>query len=61
MTEEKRKVELGEAIQWTEEQLDAMSEITEADIAAAAALWRAGAPAKYKKLLDAEPEANEEA
>lgn len=50
----KRKVDLGDPIQWTDEDLDNMSEIAQQDIDAAAALWRAGAPAATKKLLDAE-------
>lgn len=52
----KRKVDLGEPIHWTDEELDAMSEVTLEDIEAAKALWRAGAPKRFKKLLDAEPQ-----
>jgi hypothetical protein len=49
----KRKVKLGKPIRWTDEQLDQLSTITDADIEAAAAWWQAYAPRRLKNLLNA--------
>lgn len=52
----KRKVKLGKAIKWTDDDLDRLAEITPADIEAAKAWWAAYAPRRFKKLLEAKPE-----
>jgi len=49
----KRRKRLGELPPLTDEQLEALAAVTPQDIEAAAALWRATAPKRYKKLLDA--------
>lgn len=43
----------GRAIDWTADQLDRLSEVTDADIEAASLHWQAYAPRPYKSLLDA--------
>lgn len=48
------KVPLGKPLELTEEELDALAEITPEDIEAAKRLWRKAAPAEFKNLLDAE-------
>ena len=53
-TPKKRKVALGKNIEWSDKALDAMSEINEADLLAADALWKQNAPKPLKGLLDAE-------
>lgn len=47
--------ELGQAQQFTKEELASESEITESDILAAVALWRRYAPAQYNDLLTGSP------
>lgn len=47
---------LGQPINWTPEQLDALAAVTQADIDAAQIWWQANAPKKYKKLLEAKPD-----
>lgn len=49
----KRRLALGDPIQWTEAELAAMTEITPADVEAAAVAWRKHAPARFRNLLDA--------
>ena len=44
---------------FTPAQLDAMSEITPADVADAQDAWRRDAPAAYRTLLDATPTTEE--
>ena len=52
-----RRVPLGPALTHTDEELDALVEMTDEDIAYAAELWRrANAGAPLANLLDAEPE-----
>jgi hypothetical protein len=51
-----KRVPLGQAIQWTDADLDALSNITEADIKEAGGWWQDNAPKKYKKLLEAKPD-----
>ncbi len=51
----KKRVPLGKALKHSDEQLDQLSQITPADIEAAKVFWRKHAPAKHKKLLDAQP------
>jgi hypothetical protein len=47
-------VPIGEPLNWTPEELDRLSQVTEEDKAAARAFWRRQAPAgPMKKLLDA--------
>jgi len=41
---------------WTEEELDALSEITEEDIDRAMTQWEHDAPRKYRQLLNAKAE-----
>ena len=55
-TAKKKEVPLGKAIIWTDSQLDALSEISPADIIEAGQWWKQNAPKKYKNLLDAKPE-----
>jgi len=43
------------ALIWTEEQIDELTAITDADIEAAAQFWRDNAPAALADLLDALP------
>ena len=49
------KIPLGKPLQLTDEELDAMAEITPEDIEKTKKLWRKVAPDKYKDLLDATP------
>jgi hypothetical protein len=44
---------VGPAIEWTDADLDRMSQVTEEDKAAAVASWRRRAPRPMKRLLDA--------
>lgn len=46
---------LGRPIQWSDEQLDALSQVGPADVQAATDLWKTTVPAEFKNLLDAEP------
>lgn len=50
----KRAKPLGKAIQWSDDDLDQLAQISEADKKAADALWKNEAPARFKDLLDAE-------
>lgn len=43
----------GRPLDWTDEDLDALSAIVEPDIQLALAFWRANAPATLRTLLDA--------
>ena len=43
----------GQALDWSEEQLDAMSEVQDSDIVAADAHWVLYAPTPFKSLLAA--------
>jgi hypothetical protein len=52
----KKRVKLGKPIVWTEEQLDAISSVSEADILQAGQWWQQNATKKYKKLLEAKPD-----
>lgn len=52
----KKKKPLGPDLDWTDEDLDLMSEITPADLKAADALWKNEAPAPLKTLLQAQVE-----
>jgi hypothetical protein len=52
--------DLGSAIDWSEDDLDRLSEISQSDIESAQAWWRQHAPARYRRLLDAQPEIDEE-
>jgi hypothetical protein len=49
----KRRVPLGPPLRRTPEDLDRLSQITEADIEAAQELWRSEAPPRLRRLLDA--------
>lgn len=44
---------LGHAINWTDQDLQQMAQVTQADIKAAQALWRNDAPKRLAGLLDA--------
>lgn len=55
MSKKKRKP-LGKPIEWTDADLDALSNITEADIIEAGQWWKQNAPKKYKNLLNANPD-----
>lgn len=44
---------VGEAIDWTDEEIDRMAEITPEDVASAKATYRRLAPKRAKRLLDA--------
>lgn len=57
---EPKKKSLGDPIVWTENDLDALSEITKADLKAADALWKNSAPPKLKNLLQAEVQEEEQ-
>jgi hypothetical protein len=48
------KVKLGKPLEWTDEMLDEMAQVTPADIAQAQAFWRNNAPERFKTLLDAQ-------
>lgn len=50
----KRKVPRGKALNWTDEDLDRLSQVTPEDIQQAAARWREAASPQYQNLLDAE-------
>jgi hypothetical protein len=51
---------LGDPIQWTDQELDAMAQVTPADIELAKEVWRANASPKYANLLDAMPDDDEQ-
>ena len=44
----------GPAIPWSDADLETLSEVTDADILAAAIFWAAYAPQPYKSLLEAQ-------
>lgn len=44
----------GEALDWTDEEIDALVEISPADVERAAVWWRTNAPPEAKDILDAE-------
>lgn len=46
---------LGDARQWTDAEIEAMSQITDEDIELAKRWWEKHAPDKAKRLLDAKP------
>lgn len=49
-----KRVPLGEPIDWTDADIEQMSQVSQADVKHALALWRNDAPAGFKDLLDAE-------
>lgn len=51
--QKKRSVQLGQSIDWSDQDLDDLSKITPADLKAAEALWRQEAPKPLKSLLQA--------
>jgi hypothetical protein len=53
-TNEKPRVPLGPALDWSDEELDQLAHISAADVRAAVALWRNEAPPETKLLLDAQ-------
>lgn len=53
-TKKQARKPLGESVEWSDSDLDKLSEISEADLKAADALWQNAAPKKLKKLLDAD-------
>jgi hypothetical protein len=50
----KKRVPLGQAIRWTEAEIDEFSQVTPGDIADVRLLWRKYASPKYRALIDAE-------
>lgn len=44
----------GEHVPWTEEQIEALIQISDADIERAAVMWRTNAPERSFDILDAE-------
>jgi hypothetical protein len=44
---------VGQPIDWTEADLDRLSQVTEEDKASAKAFWRRTAPRKLKRIVDA--------
>jgi hypothetical protein len=55
-TKTKQRKPLGSVIDWTDEDLDTMSEILPTDIKTAEALWRAEAPSPLRGLVSAKVE-----
>lgn len=53
---EPRKVPLGAPLNWSDEDLDALAQVTPQDIQQAQERWRTRAPKRFKKLLDATTE-----
>lgn len=51
----KRRVPLGKAIIRTDEELEALAQITPEDIEQAGALWKSSVTGPLKTLLDAQP------
>lgn len=49
----KPKVPMGAPLEWSDEDLDALAEVTPRDIQAAQERWRTRAPKRYRNLLDA--------
>lgn len=54
----KRAKPLGKAIQWSDDDLEQLAQISEADKKAAEALWKNEAPPAFKSLLDAQVQEN---
>ena len=52
--EQKKRKPMGKPIEWTEADIEKMSEVTPEDIEQAAERWREVASPKYKNLLDAQ-------
>jgi hypothetical protein len=52
----KKITPVGEPLNWTEADIDRLSQVTEEDKAAANAFWRRQSPRKMKTLLNAKPE-----
>ncbi len=52
---EERKKARGKALRWSEEDIEALAEVTPADIERAKVWWRTHAPPIAKDILDAEP------
>lgn len=50
----KKKVPLGKAIRFSDEDLDQLSRVTPADIEKSKQAWKRTVPKEYKTLLDAE-------
>nr|BBH90148.1 hypothetical protein KTC_48990 [Thermosporothrix sp. COM3]BBH90213.1 hypothetical protein KTC_49640 [Thermosporothrix sp. COM3]BBH90278.1 hypothetical protein KTC_50290 [Thermosporothrix sp. COM3] len=50
----KKPVPLGEPIEWTDDDLDALALVSETNIKEAEALWQNTAPPPCKGLIDAE-------
>lgn len=51
----------GEAVQWSEADIERLAEITPEDIASAKAHWNRLAPKRIKRVLDAKKEDGEDA
>jgi hypothetical protein len=47
---------LGQPIEWSDSELDDLSQVGPGDVQAAKDLWKTQAPAEFKKLLEAEPD-----
>lgn len=55
--EKQQNVPMGQAIQWSDEELDALSQISDADLLLAVALWKHDLPLSgLRDLLDADEE-----
>lgn len=55
------KIPMGKPIEWSDEQLDALSQVTYADILLAVEMWKRDLPLSgLRDLLDASPEGGEE-
>jgi hypothetical protein len=50
-----RKVPLGQPLEWSDADLDTLSQISPQDVQAAQQRWRNVAPTRYRNLLDAVP------
>ncbi len=55
----KRKIPLGQPVQWAQSDLDLLANVTQADINRAGLLWRDNAPRRYRTLLDATTQPDE--
>jgi hypothetical protein len=51
---------MGEPLPLDDEALDGLAQVTPADIAAAQQWWRRNAPARFKGLLDARPDEDDD-
>lgn len=56
----KKRKALGSGIDWSDKALDDMSEVTDADLQAAMALWADEAPKPLKTLLKADVESKDQ-